>query len=198
MTLKEILKLDFGVELPISGGYGNSIETPIIIHRTDINDYVRTEYFILNCLGKGRKIKWKILKQELLSHNDKNIDKIKIETIQTTEFEIITQIENYYFDISECYGNIERPKSSFNENDTLDKIKMRLRELENLNEFNKKCIDLLKKGELFMDYKLASDFLAEIKKDESLTLFESMMHHTQKPIITVLRIIGKELNENYN
>ena len=31
-----------------------------------------------------------------------NSDKVKIETEQTTEKEIITQTENYYFDITEC------------------------------------------------------------------------------------------------
>lgn len=43
MTLKELLKEDFELELPISGGFGNSIDNPIIIHRTEINDYVGTE-----------------------------------------------------------------------------------------------------------------------------------------------------------
>lgn len=104
MTLKELLKLDFDVELPISGGFGNSIESPIIIHREEVNDYVGTEYFILACLGKGRKIEYKVLGQALLKHNDKKIDKIKIETKQANADEVITQTENYYFDITECYG----------------------------------------------------------------------------------------------
>lgn len=106
MTLKGLLEKDFGVELPISGGFGNSIDNPIIIHKVGMNDYVGTEYFILKCLGTGRRIEWKKLKQELITHNNKKIDKIKIETRQVTESEIITQIENYYFDITECFGNI--------------------------------------------------------------------------------------------
>ena len=40
MTLRELLKQDFGKDLPISGGMGNSIDNPIIIHREGINDYV--------------------------------------------------------------------------------------------------------------------------------------------------------------
>jgi hypothetical protein len=43
MTLKDLLKNDFGADLPISGGFGNSIDNPIIIHRNGINDYVGTE-----------------------------------------------------------------------------------------------------------------------------------------------------------
>ena len=102
MTLKELLKKDFEVELPISGGFGGSIDSPIVIHKAQPNDYVGVEIFVLKCLGQGRGVKWRMLGQELISHNRKNIDKVKIETEQTTEKEIITQTENYYFDITEC------------------------------------------------------------------------------------------------
>lgn len=198
MTLKDLLKSDFGVELPISGGFGNSIDNAVIIHRSGINDYVGTEHFILKCLGKGRGIEWQILGQELLNHNDQQIDKIKIETKQTTELEIITQIENYYFDITECFGNEIQLATSFNAEETLKKIKERIIELESLNDFNKKCIELLRKEQLFNDSKLAIDFLDVIFKDESLPLFESMMNNKKQPIMDVLRIIGKELNQNHS
>ncbi len=198
MSLKDLLKSDFGVELPISGGFGNSMDNAVIIHRIGINDYVGTEHFILECLGKGRGIEWKILGQELLSHNDKKIDKINIETKQTKELEIITQIENYYFDISECFGNEIRQANSFNEEDTLKKIKERIIELESLNDFNKKCVALLRKEQLFDDIELFIDFSEVIFKDESFPLFEGMMNNKRKPMMDVLRIIGKELNENHS
>jgi hypothetical protein len=102
MTLKELLKQDFQADLPISGGTGNSIDNPIVIHRVGINDYTGTERFILDCLGKGRRIKWRFLGQQLLFHEDKKIDKIKIEILQMNETE--PHIENYYFDITECFG----------------------------------------------------------------------------------------------
>lgn len=198
MTIKELIKMDFGVDLPISGGFGNSIDSPIIIYRTDLNDYVGTEHFILKCLGKGRRIEWKIIEQTLLNHNGKKIDKIKIETKQTTEIEIITQIENYYFDISECFGEDNKTDTIFNEKTTLEKIKNRMLELQSVNDFNKKCIDLIKKGELFKDSKLTMEFLDVISKDESITLFDDMMNNKRKTIMDVLRIIGTELNENHS
>jgi hypothetical protein len=40
MKLKDIIKKDFGVELPISGGFGNSIENSIIIHKANKNNQV--------------------------------------------------------------------------------------------------------------------------------------------------------------
>lgn len=196
MTIKEVIKRDFGVDLPISGGFGNSIETPIIIHRTDINDYVGLEHFILNCLGKGRKIEWRILEQGLLTHNGRKIDKVKIETKQTTENEIITQIENFYFDLSDCLGNEIQTDHFFNEKETIEKIRKRIVELGTLNEFNKKCIDLLIKDELYDDFDLTGDFADVIFNDESFPLFESMMKNRNKPIMDVLRIIGEELNQS--
>lgn len=104
MTLKELLEKDFVNELNISGGTGNSIDNAIIIHRNRINDYVRTEYYILKCIGIGRRIEWKTIGQELLFYNDKKIDKIKIETTNFSNNEITKQIESFYFDITECYG----------------------------------------------------------------------------------------------
>jgi hypothetical protein len=44
MTLKEQLENDFGVELPISGGFGNRIENVIIIHRNGNIKNVGTEH----------------------------------------------------------------------------------------------------------------------------------------------------------
>lgn len=42
MTLKDLLERDFRVELPISGGFGNSNDNAIIIHEEGKNDYVVT------------------------------------------------------------------------------------------------------------------------------------------------------------
>jgi hypothetical protein len=69
MILNDLLKTDFGIDLPISGGLGNSIDNAIIIHRSGVNDYLRTEYSILECLGKVKGIEWEVLEQALLKHN---------------------------------------------------------------------------------------------------------------------------------
>ena len=105
LNLRELLKQDFEMDFPITGGQGNSIDNPIVFERTDSNYYyVGYEYSILKCLGIGRRITWKVISQELLKHNGKDIDKVKIETTQTMPTQIITQIENYYFDVTQCVG----------------------------------------------------------------------------------------------
>lgn len=197
MTLKDLLEKDFRVALPISGGFGNSIDNAIVIHRNGINDYVGTEHYILKYLGIGRRIDWKILGQELITHGSKKIDKIKIETKQFTESEIITQIENYYFDITDCFGIKMENNNSFDEEKILAQIIERIKVLEGLNDFNKKCIALLRTEDLFKDTKLTIEFLDVIFKDESLPLFDSMIENKRKPIMDVLRIIGKRLNKNH-
>lgn len=194
MNLRELLHQDFGAELPISGGFGNSIENAIIIHRQGMNDYVATEHFILKCLGIGRGIKWRILKQELLINNNKRIDKVTIETEETTQWEIITQTENYYFDISECMGNKTQVANSFDEDEILLRIKQRMLELEQLNDFNKKCVDLLKSDKLFADSALSMEFMKVLLNDNSMPLFESMMENKKLPMMAVLNMIAKELH----
>lgn len=112
MTLREIIWLDFKIDLPISGGNGNSIDNPIIIHESPGRTCVETEYLIFKCLGIGRQIEWKVIKQQLFTHNSRKFDKLKIETKEYTETEIITQIENYYFDITECFGSKKEESNS--------------------------------------------------------------------------------------
>lgn len=193
MNLKELLNKDFGIELPISGGFGNSISNSIIIHKTDRNNKVEIEHFVLQCLGKGRGIDWEILEIETSSFGNRKIDKVKIKTKELTESEIITQIENFYFDITEFFE--KEGKTHFNEVETIAKIKERIIELESVNEFNRKCVGLLRKGKFFEESEmdLVMKFMDVIFNDESRPLFESMMDNSRKPILDVLRIVGKEL-----
>lgn len=102
MTIREQIKKDFGVDLPISGGRGNSIDDPIIIDKSAGKDCSSVEYAYLRYVGLGRNISWKINEQALLISNGRKIDQIKIETEVITEREVIAQVENYYFDITEC------------------------------------------------------------------------------------------------
>lgn len=104
INLRALLKADFDIDFPISGGSGGLRESPIVIHYHEPNDYVSVEYNILRCLGKGRGIEWKVIQQALLHIEGRSIDQLKIETKEITEHEVITQTENYYFDVTDCLG----------------------------------------------------------------------------------------------
>ena len=105
IDLRQMLVSDFGVDFPISGGTGGSRDTPIVVHYRVPNDYVGVEYGVLRCLGAGRRIEWRLLQNSLFEHNGRQLEQMKIEAKwTTTETELVTQVENYYFDITECFG----------------------------------------------------------------------------------------------
>ena len=99
MNLKDTLYYAFGEMFPISGGLGNSIDTPIILDKDGPSNYVGTEYTLLKYIGELRGVTWKKISQALMEHNGRYIDQIQIETVELTDLQVITQIENYYFDI---------------------------------------------------------------------------------------------------
>jgi hypothetical protein len=104
ITLRELLLADFEIDFPISGGTGNARENPIVVHYRVPNDYVAVEYGVLRCLGVGRGVEWKLLQNSFFELDGRRIEQMRIETKWRTETEVITQIESYYFDLTECFG----------------------------------------------------------------------------------------------
>lgn len=93
--LKELLKRDFGFNLDISGGTGQSREDPITILSNTLQDALHTEYLVFRGIGKGRGIFWRTISAEYV--DGIQIIQRKIETKDVRKTEIIRQIENYYF-----------------------------------------------------------------------------------------------------
>jgi len=114
MTVRESINQEFGVDLPIRGGAGRSIEDAIIIeYQGPINDYIGMEYEVLKYIFSKPNSKWQILGQELIFEYDKTFDKLIIEISLSDGSGIASQIENYYFDITEWFGItlLEEPPS---------------------------------------------------------------------------------------
>ncbi len=105
MDLRELLKNDFNIDFPISGSTASSQDNPIVIHKHDRHDHSSVEYGILRCIGFARGVEWEFIEHRSVEHNGKYLDQLTIETKKTTATEIITQLESYYFDISECVDN---------------------------------------------------------------------------------------------
>ncbi|MBX3164202.1 MAG: hypothetical protein KF900_06940 [Bacteroidetes bacterium] len=124
MIARDLIKKDFGVDLPIKGGNGNSIDSPVIIEYVIPNDYVGVEYAYLKYLGIGRGIEWKRTKQALIEHNGRSIDKLTIEFPEWENGQKFTVTENYYFDITECFGKdlFSEEEKEFDENATINTI----------------------------------------------------------------------------
>jgi hypothetical protein len=101
ISLRKLINEDFGIDLPIKGSTGNSIENPVIIEWTPNDDFVSVEFAYLRCIGMARGIEWKFISQKQMNHDGRKIDRLTIKTRQFGVSEIITQQENYYFDITE-------------------------------------------------------------------------------------------------
>lgn len=188
MDLKQLIKSDFGIDLPISGGMGNSIESPIVIEIDGCKNCAEIENTILGCLGLGRRIEWKLLKQQLLKNGEKHIDKLQIETTHNTDYEIITQIENYYFDISICFQ--KRPFIDFDEKETIKKIITQLKELFNQGQGFDKFYLGIKTGSILNNTDLLIEFYNLVEENNMLGNFKILMQERKKSMMDVLREIS--------
>ncbi len=98
-TLREMLRGDWGDDLPIAGGFGQSAKDPIVVTASGAEVVARTQMHVLRGLGRGRRIIWRTLGRRF-TDDFPGVEQFKIKTVQTTPTEVITQIENYYFDVS--------------------------------------------------------------------------------------------------
>jgi hypothetical protein len=99
MIREDYLKMT-GVELPISGGLGNSIEDPIKINESDP---AKSAYWISEVVGfiammTGEKIE--LVQSAIIRQGEKTIEQYKIAKDSDPD-----GYYNYYFDISKSYGN---------------------------------------------------------------------------------------------
>jgi len=95
LSLKETIQKNFGIELPISGGWGGSIEDAIKIDKEykDWSDVMYTCLRLINrMLGRG----WKLVKQTTVEKDGKTFDQMKLEIEGDSN-----NYYNYYFDISD-------------------------------------------------------------------------------------------------
>ena len=107
MNLHDIIQEEFGVDLPISGGAGKSRDDAIVIHKVKPNNYVEVEYAILNCICSPRNMKWRMLQQSVLDHNNRVLDQLDIETMEDVPEKNIKRVKSYYFGVTECYGQLD-------------------------------------------------------------------------------------------
>ena len=102
MDIKELFQKAFNVNLPISGGMGNSIENAVIIHPDGmLNDYTQTEYSVMDYMASGRDIQWKFIQQDLIIHENKKIDRFTIQVKGIENNPMPDHQEYMYFDITE-------------------------------------------------------------------------------------------------
>lgn len=100
ISLRDLLLRDWGADLPIRGGYGQSRQDPIIVTATDPKTVAVTQMSTIRGIARGRGAYWRTLARAPLGNEWPNIEQFKIETVELTSAEIITQTENYYFEVA--------------------------------------------------------------------------------------------------
>jgi hypothetical protein len=98
VSLKETIMKFFNVDLPISGGYGSSMEDAIRIEVSDAKG-VSVEQDVLKFIHAFGEQQFKVIRQELLHKDDRVYDKIELEVSTDPEHH-----QNYYFDITRFFG----------------------------------------------------------------------------------------------
>lgn len=100
MRLGELIKQEFGVEIPIQPGTGNSLEEPFLLLRTTINNYVSTEYGLIKYYNLLRNVSYEFVGQRYLVHTGRHIDVIKVK--ETDNETLNESIGEYFFDFTDC------------------------------------------------------------------------------------------------
>lgn len=102
LTVREQIKKDFGVDLPIIGGSGQSIDDPILID-PEYKDWSTVEYSFIKYANTAQNRNYKVVLTTLLEHNGKQIDQIRIEIEGNSE-----NYYNYYFDVTDHMPKIKK------------------------------------------------------------------------------------------
>lgn len=113
MEFREKILEAYNVKLPIKGGNGTCIESPIIIDISQKYNYVSLEKICINYACQIIGMEWVMEKQELIDLDGKWIDVIIIGVSTNGDFKDNYKQTSYYFDISN-YINYTLNRAEFN------------------------------------------------------------------------------------
>lgn len=98
-TLREQIKADFGIDIPVTHGSGKQAD-PIFIAEHDAQKFAFYQSKLVGIICVTRNAQWRLLGKELHGDGGSVLEKFTIETIQLTEQEQISNVESFYFDVS--------------------------------------------------------------------------------------------------
>ena len=98
--LKELLLRDFGKDLKIAGGAGNSVDDPIIIKVESAHDASWTEMEVASCIYGRLGWHWRAVGRTKLEEGGKHIEKLSCEVRYIEGDQLVTETRNFYFDLS--------------------------------------------------------------------------------------------------
>ncbi len=114
--LRELLKSDFGKDLKISGGTGNSLGDLIILEPQSDYDASWTEMEVAKCVYSRLGWHWRAIGRSKIEETGKHVEKLSCEVKYTEGDQIVTEKRNFYFDLSniDLGGRDVSPTCGFN------------------------------------------------------------------------------------
>lgn len=100
MKLKEILLEDFGLDLPISGGLGNSAEDAIVIHTEDADTASVVAMGIASAIFSSAGVHWQCLGLEPAADSPE-VFKFVYGTLELTETDVLQSTRELYFNLGD-------------------------------------------------------------------------------------------------
>jgi len=96
-SLRAHLLRDFGVDLPLEGGFGEKC-SPIVVTAPDMQQAVEVQMQVLACHGKKRRVTWRLLDQQVVAPTSRVV-RTSLQTVELTATEVVTQEEGLYFSL---------------------------------------------------------------------------------------------------
>jgi hypothetical protein len=113
MDLKKKLLADFGKDLPIAGGAGQSLHDPIVLIASDSSVASDTIAEVVKCIYRVLGWYWMIVKWDVAQEGDADIEKVTVLTKYIEGADVVTEQRNMYFDVSavndRAYGSQSIP-----------------------------------------------------------------------------------------
>lgn len=97
---RELLKADFGLDLPISGGAGNLETDPIVIESADPETASFVQMQVVRCIYLRLAFYWRMYAKEAFQVGARRLERLTLEVHHSENGELVSERRCFYFDIS--------------------------------------------------------------------------------------------------
>lgn len=95
-----MLRNDFGVDLSIEGGFGQSAKDPICLATSQAQDASLTQLKIARFIYGAMGAYWRVIAREYVTSEPVKLEKLTFEIKFTEGLNVVTEQRNLYFDLS--------------------------------------------------------------------------------------------------
>lgn len=106
--LRELIRTDFGIDLPIKGDY-SSRDDPLCIETAAPDHASRVEMEFARCIYRKLNIHWHTVAKELICIDEKVIERVTHEVRYLDGDNVVTGKRSQYFDVSMAMGELRQP-----------------------------------------------------------------------------------------